>query len=154
MQELIVTEHYSLYERDMKNFECLVLPKLSMLFVRERFVGPESVLQFPDSDSSDSSDSSDGSDEVELSWITDSEASDNMHSDTDLNGSMDSKSNSEKSGSRNRETKLSFKGLDLSCITVLDRLHDGGIQLTRLGISLDFESQWVRLSINFPSRYG
>jgi len=34
--------------------------------------------------------------------------------------------------------------IDADEITVLDRLPDGGAHLTRLGLSLDFETQWVR----------
>ena len=35
-------------------------------------------------------------------------------------------------------------GNDPRVNTVLDRLHDRGAHLTRLGLSLDFETQWVR----------
>lgn len=36
-----------------------------------------------------------------------------------------------------------FRYHDKSLITVLDRLHDGGSHLTRLGLCLDLETQWV-----------
>lgn len=38
VQELIVTEHYSMYDDDLDNLDALRLPHLSMLFTRERTV--------------------------------------------------------------------------------------------------------------------
>lgn len=38
VQELFITEHYSVYDRLLDNFDLLKLPQLSMLFTRERTV--------------------------------------------------------------------------------------------------------------------
>jgi len=42
IEELIVTEHYGMYDEGLDNFELLRLPRLSTLFIREKTVGKRS----------------------------------------------------------------------------------------------------------------
>jgi hypothetical protein len=116
VQELIVTEHYGKYDRDLDNFRALNLPYLSMIATREMMV----------SDRADD----EGLWETESSEFSESESS---LSDT---ASWGSPSDGDSSPSNPRPDK--------SIISILDRLGRGASQLTRLNLGLDFETQWVR----------
>lgn len=92
VEELLVTNHYSMYDKDLNNFDRLELPHLSMLLVRE---------------------------------MTD----------------------------RERSTERGWRGIDpvskkqihlrRNIVTALDRLPDNVTHLTRLGICIELETQWV-----------
>lgn len=115
VQELIVTEHYGKYDRDLDNFTVLDLPHLSMIVTRECMV-------------------SDRVDD-ESSWETaSSEFSESESSlpDTDFWGSPSES-----------DSSLSNLRTDKSIISILDRLGRGASQLTKLSLCLDLETQWV-----------
>jgi hypothetical protein len=102
VQELFVTEHYSMYDELLDNFDLLKLPQLSMLFIREMTVR---TLEHEDA------------------WSD----IDSLESDVDLE----------------LPELTSQIMLDRSVITVLDRLYDQGANLTRLGLCVQLETQWV-----------
>ncbi|KUJ24634.1 uncharacterized protein LY89DRAFT_776708 [Mollisia scopiformis] len=118
VQELLVADHYSMYDTDLHHFSLLNLAGLSMLYVREVFVkkmGEEDEWEDIDSDT------------------------DAFGSDDDEDMSVDVEPSEEKS-----------EIVDKSKMTVLDRLPDGGTQLSRLALSLEFEDQWARFSTHLP----
>jgi hypothetical protein len=115
VQELIVTEHYGKYDRDLDNFTALNLPHLSMIVTREWMVLDEA--------------------DDESLWETESsEFSESESSPSDTH-SWGSPSESDSSPSNPRPDK--------SIISILDRLGRGASQLTRLNLCLDLETQWV-----------
>jgi hypothetical protein len=114
VQELIVTDHYGTYDAGLENFNALNLPHLSMLSIKEEY------SQKPDSEDEWSDVDSDDS---------------QVDSRPDLSEGVTATTDSNAESSPN---------VDRSIRTVLDRLHDGGSNLTRLCLDLDFETQWVR----------
>jgi hypothetical protein len=128
VQELIVTDHYSITDKGLNQFFKLPPSQLSMLWTREKY---------PYQSSSYGSDWSDTDSSVD-DW-------------SDLDSSTSDSSPSEMSTSQlshldliqSDALKLSASNLDKTVMTVLDRLPDGGSHLTRLCIALDFETQWV-----------
>jgi hypothetical protein len=152
VQELIVTHHYTMYSDDLDEFDRLNLPNLTMLFTSEG-----TVAKRDDDDGwTDTSSSVDDSTEaIELGIdSSDSESSDANSEERDSSDSSDSESSDANSEERDSsDIRLSesnesncpphSRNYDRSVITVLDRLHDGGAQITGLRICLDFESQWV-----------
>jgi hypothetical protein len=121
VRELIVTESYSYKEHGINQF--FNLPAgLSMLHTRDSFpygwrVGSDSEWSDTDSSISDSSDSESASSQLPQMQM-----------------------------SRYQSLERITLDLDRPVMTVLDRLPDGGSDLTRLSISLDFETQWVSTS--------
>ena len=134
VQELVVTHHYTMYSDDLAEFDRLNLPNLTTLFTSEGTVPKRDDDDvWTDTDSS----AEDLTDAIELGIdSSDSESSDANSEERDSFDIKSSESNESNSQSRPRN-------YDRSVITVLDRLHDGGAQLTGLRICLDFESQWV-----------
>jgi hypothetical protein len=129
VQELIVSFAYTMYDDDLDEFDRLRLPKLTMLYTSEAHVAKQ--------DDDDA-------------WTD---------ADTDSSGSEPS---SIHPGDRDSSHILSSELIepdpqsrpriyDRSVITVLNRLHDGGAQLTALRICLDFESQWVSIFICYQN---
>jgi hypothetical protein len=92
VQELLVTEHYSMYDKGLGNFDILKLPQLSMLFTREM--------------------------------------TDCQHLNTHGWQGIDSESREQIHVTR-------------KAITTLDRLPDNIANLTRLGLCIELENQWV-----------
>ena len=118
VQELIVTHHYGKWDPDLKNFNALKLPNLTMLFTPENF-----LLE---------SDTREGSSDVASPGSQDSFGSQDAL-DFELS---------------DRQTNLTPENTRLldfwTNATVLDRLHDGGSKLSELYLDLRFETQWVR----------
>jgi hypothetical protein len=129
VQELIVTNRYVPWDAELNNFNLLDLPHLSMLYTGE-------VILFE-------SHPNDSSSDVASIWSQDS-----FGSDIDLR--------SQSSGGRLANLELESQALteavpDLITNTVLDRLHDGGLELSRLYVDLNFETQWVgKFSLFLP----
>jgi len=92
VQELLITEHYSMYDNALGNFDILELPQLSMLFTREM-----TISEHPNT----------------RGWR-------GINSDT-------------------REQIY----VDKYRITTLDRIPDNIANLTRLGLCIELENQWV-----------
>lgn len=139
VQELMVTHHYTMYDDGLDEFNNLNLPNLTMLFTSESTVGTRN------------------GDDV---W-TDTDSS--VEDSTDATGlGVDSESSDVNSEERNSDiispdsnepnSRFRLLGYDRSVISVVDRLHDGGAQLTRLGICLDLETQWVRVILSLRWR--
>lgn len=124
LQELIVTDHYSINDEDLVEF--FDLPSgLSMIWTREKHPWDASPSRYNDSDSD--------SDE----WTDiDSDESSSELSDSDLDHPF------------YRSTPTQNPSLPRKIATVLDRLPDGGSHLTRLCLALDFEVQWVRIPLS------
>jgi hypothetical protein len=116
VQELIVTEHYSAYDPDLENFDVLRLPQLSMLFVREMSVPRRT---------------SGGGGGNGLGWGSD-------HPILPLPGICSLTNDA-------RPEEALPPQLDPFIMTVLDRLHDNGAQLIRLGLCLDMKTQWASI---------
>ena len=130
VQELIITDHYGMYDGGLDEFNALTLPRLSMLFTREM-----TVSKRVPGDSESDIDSSVGfsdSDSDSNSWL---EMESDGVEDEDLMASALSGSQPSK--------------VDKSVMTVLDRLYDSGSQLTRLGLCLDLETQWVSTNSSY-----
>jgi hypothetical protein len=130
VQELIVTDHYSIDDEGLDEF--FNLPsRLSMLWTREKHPSVRTYISnHTDSDWSDTDSS-----------ISDTERSESLESleSTDLRWpAMDP-------SLFNHSNAIACK-LDKTVMTVLDRLPDGGSHLTRLCTALDFETQWVRIN--------
>jgi hypothetical protein len=128
VQELFITDHYSMHHPELDNFYVLTLPQLSTLYVREVYV--EKAAEDDEWEDTDSSIYS--SDDISF----DAELSDAEPSDVEL----------EPSNVKHSATPTAARSvvsMDRSVITVLDRLPDGGSQLTRLALCIIFENQWV-----------
>jgi hypothetical protein len=146
VEELIVTDHYGMYDDDLDYFEYL-LPRLSMLFVREMTIARRSGDEaWSDTDSSvtDSSEAEITSEtgtilEVESLLIPQIHLKPRTLSMAGTPSQAGLRSDSETPS----EARNPYKELDRSIITVLDRLDENGAQLTKLGLCLDFETQWV-----------
>jgi hypothetical protein len=91
IKDLIITDLYSPYDKDLDHFDPLEDVHLSMLFVQSKPGNKRELDNW--------------SDRITNTWDT--------------------------------------ARIDADVITVLDRLPDGGAHLTRLGLCLDFGSQWV-----------
>jgi hypothetical protein len=156
IQELIVMDQYNLNDKSLNEFSKLPL-QLSMIWTREwhpwrRLIHNDeddwtdtdsSVSDWTDIDSSDESDL--GPDADESDSDPDSDSSDAQLADlhpaqpapllsTTLAQSQPNPLNPTASNS------------DKQLLTVLDRLPDGGSHLTKLSISLDFQTQWVSVN--------
>jgi hypothetical protein len=141
VQELIITDHYGMYDDDLDNFRFLSLQNLSMLFIREMTVSKRNEDDFwSDTDSSvtDSSEAETTSGE-ESSSEPEARSRARTLSEAETSSQAGSISESEISS----EAGTPYSELDRSIITVLDRLSDNGAQLTRLGLCIDLETQWV-----------
>ena len=152
VEELIVTDHYAFYASDLKQFDLLRLPNLTYVFTREITAEREpDIWSVTDSESG-----------LEFEW--DSELESGMESEDELETQPETQSASGTIASSDvvantdaAENDLEPGGAsDLECdllsvqplrgsqtITVLDRLHDGGASLKRLGICLDLNNSWV-----------
>lgn len=130
VQELIVTDHYSIDDEGLDEF--INLPsRLSMLWTREKHPSVRMYISnHTDSDWSDTDSS-----------VSDTEGSESL----DLLESTDSQWPAVDSSLFSRSNAIACK-LDKTVMTVLDRLPDGGSHLTRLCTALDFETQWVRIN--------
>lgn len=154
VEELIVTDHYGMYDDDLDYFEYL-LPRLSMLFVREMTIARRSGDEaWSDTDSSvtDSSEAEITSEtgtilEVESLLIPQIHLKPRTLSMAGTPSQAGLRSDSETPS----EARNPYKELDRSIITVLDRLDENGAQLTKLGLCLDFETQWVQFSSHLPN---
>ena len=128
-----------------------------MLFVQEwdcprrpkHFIGMEDPDEEPrdwsePSDSESSDTDSPGSESAGSgSAVSDPEVSDSE--DTDSNNTDSAAAEPSEIDQLDTDYNMRrdpFRYYDKSRITVLDRLHDGGSHLTRLGICLDLETQW------------
>jgi hypothetical protein len=129
VQELIVTDHYYLYDHGLREFGKLPLSQLSMLWMREKYPPPPSRWDGSDWSDTDSS----ASDWTDIDSST-SDQSETESLDTDASGRNSIQGEAPK--------------LDRRVMTILDRVPDGGSHLTRLCMALDFEAQWVRTKIS------
>ncbi len=115
VQELLVTDHYNMRDSEgMGRFSTLNLPRLSMLYVREMWI--EKTTDEDDWEDTDM-DASDSDDLANVPVNFDSSEQESSQSTPDL--------------------------ADSSLSTVLDRLPDGGLHLTRLALCIIFEDQGV-----------
>lgn len=145
VQELIVTDQYSINDTGLNEF--FNLPSsLSMMWTRERlpwrWVTRTEGDEWTDTDSSMSD------------WTdTDSSASDQSASES--SGSQLAHLDPSQPGPLNHTTPdpsqpspsiPTASNMDKRIMTALDRLPDGGSHLTRLCISLDFDTQWVSVN--------
>lgn len=129
VQELIVTDHYKRTDWGLENFDALFRPQLSMLFTLEIAVSSrEANDDMADTDSSDS-------------W-------------TNTNSSEYWEENVSDQSLADNNSEVDRKKPHKAAITVLDRLQDGGSHLSRLGLSLDFETQWVCFTSPFVPSIG
>jgi len=137
IQELIITHHYGMYDKDLHNFSHLLLPHLRALFVRE-------ISTRKRNDENDWSD-------INL-FDEESDSSTSAESDANTSDSADS-ANSESSNTNDQDSDSSSNSkitrLDKSTISVLDRIPDGGYNLEQLSLCLDLETQWVSLRSSF-----
>ncbi len=147
VQDFIVTQHYSMYDKDLDNYKFLCLPQLSMISLREMMVSKrdgDDAWSDTDSSITDFSEPENGSEAETKSRAKISPKSPTLPkagSPSEAETTLDAESMSEleyPSGAR-----IPYLELDRSTITVLDRLSDHGAQLTRLGICIDLETQWV-----------
>lgn len=141
VEELIVTDHYSLYDEEMDEWDALNLPNLSMLFTREITVPKRTAEDdWLDTDSSgtESSDTEMSDNELPDIDSLDLDSLDVKLSDIDSWGS----------DALNSDESSCLQGRSRSAMTVLDRLHDHGSHLEKLGLCLDFERQWVSSVFN------
>lgn len=147
VQDFIVTEHYSIYDEDLDNYKFLCLPQFSMLFLRERTVSrrdgddawsdtDSSITDFSEAESESVAETTSRAE----SWPK-SPTLPKAGSPSEAGTTSDAESTSEfESPCR---AGIPYLELDRSTITVLDRLSDHGAQLTRLGLCIDLETQWV-----------
>lgn len=151
VQELIVMDHYNLNDKGLNEFTKLPL-QLSLIWTREwhpwrRLIHNDeddwtdtdsSVSNWTDIDSSDESDLAPDPDESD----PDSDSSDAQLAD--LHPSQPAPLISTTSAQSQPNPLIpTTSNSDKQLLTVLDRLPDGGSHLTRLSISLDFQTQWV-----------
>ena len=147
LEELIVTEHYGMYDEDLDNFHLLELPQLSMLFIREMTVKERSGNEaWSDTDSS-VTDHSEA--DIEFEAETTPEAGNSSELEITLPPKTPSRISSPRP-SESRSDSESVSGIrpspanvTLPAMSVLDRLYEHDAQLTRLGLCLDLETQWV-----------
>jgi hypothetical protein len=147
IQDFIVTEHYSMYDKDLDNYRFLCLPQLSMIFLREMTVSrrdgddawsdtDSSITDFSEAESESVAGTTSGPESLQ-----ESPTLPNAGSPSEAETISDAESASEfESPSR---AGIPYLELDRSTITVLDRLSDHGAQLTRLGLCIDLKTQWV-----------
>ncbi|PVH77306.1 hypothetical protein DL98DRAFT_656853 [Cadophora sp. DSE1049] len=162
VEELIVTDHYAFYEAGLKQFNLLRLPKLSYVFTREVTVEREPGMWSDTDSDSDLEPVWDSDSESEVGSDPESEAASETVADAESGSGSDSGSGS-LSGSDTDELNT---GEDLESgleplvgqplrgsqtITVLDRLHDGGASLKRLGICLDLNNSWDHFATRLQS---
>jgi hypothetical protein len=141
VRELIITHHYGMYDRDLDLLKRLILPELTMLFVRERYVGKSTGEEdWSDTDT----------------WVTELSDEDLTESESNLSfsGPIDADSTEHALADSNslepdevdpERPAFVTEKLHPSTITVLDRLYDGGSKLKRLSLCLDLETQFVSL---------
>ncbi|KAH8670172.1 hypothetical protein BGZ60DRAFT_29778 [Tricladium varicosporioides] len=129
ISELIVTNHYGMYDEALNNFDALDLPNLSMIFVREWDVEKREHWDHSHDDADDYDDWSDQ--DTQMSLVV---AGTDVRDDDDLTIEIFEK----------------FSHEEKSIITVLDRLKGGGKQLTRLALCITLETQWVTCRGIFP----
>ncbi|KAK0128119.1 hypothetical protein ONS95_000102 [Cadophora gregata] len=139
VEELIVTDHNTCYDSGLRQFDLLRLPKLSYIFTREVFVDREPRL-WSDTDLGSGS-------EAEDFWETDSELDSEVESEEETglgsnSGSVSYELANSEDPKPEREPPVNPPLRGSQTITVLDRLHDGGVNLKRLGICLDFSNSW------------
>jgi hypothetical protein len=141
VQHFIVTEHYSMYDEDLDSYNLLCLPQLSMIFLREMvvpeqekkrawYMGGSSDMEILEAESES------------VAGITARAESWPESPTIPISRSPSAAERASELESRTR-ARISFEKLDRSTITVLDRLSDHGAQLTRLGLCMDLETQWV-----------
>ncbi|KAH7403117.1 hypothetical protein BKA64DRAFT_441460 [Cadophora sp. MPI-SDFR-AT-0126] len=138
VEELIVTDHYAFYESGLKQFDLLRLPNLSYIFTREVTAKKEpSTWSDTDSDSG-------------FETVSDSDSFSEAESEAESGSGPGSGSGSHTDELDTGEDPESEPEIILGqplrgsqTITVLDRLHDHGVNLKRLGICLDLENSWV-----------
>ena len=147
VQDFIVTEHYGMYDKDLDNFRFLRLPRLSMIFLREMMVSrrdgddawsdtDSSITDFSEAESESVAGTASGAES-----LPESPTLPKAGSPSEAETTSDAESTSEfESPSR---AWIPYLELDRSTITVLDRLSDHGAKLTRLGLCIDLETQWV-----------
>ncbi|KAH6673259.1 hypothetical protein B0J14DRAFT_592862 [Halenospora varia] len=121
ISELVVTNHYGMYDEALCNFDALDLPNLSMLFVRECNVETRDHWDYDQDDEDEHDDWSDESSQLSL-----------IAANTDVRDD----------DALEFEIPYKFDDEEKSVITVLDRLKDGGEQLTRLALCITLETQW------------
>jgi len=134
VQELIVTDHYGINDKGLNQFSKLPPTQLSMLWIREKY--PYASLSYEESDWSDTDSSSSDWSDVD-SWTSDQSTSESLVSQL-----------SHLDPAQSVALQSSTPKLDKTVMTVLDRLPDGGSHLARLCIALDFEIQWVSITLN------
>lgn len=157
VQELIVMDHYNLNDKGLNEFSKLPL-QLNMIWTREWH--PWRRLTYNDEDDWTDTDESvsdwtdiDSSDESDLDADSDESNSD-LDSDisnaqlTDLNPSQLAPLISTSAQSQPNPLISTASNSRKQLLTVLDLLPNGGSHLTRLSISLDFETQWVSVTIS------
>jgi hypothetical protein len=150
VQELIVTDHYGMYDDDLDNFRFLSLQQLSMLFIREMTIpkrNGDDIWSDTDSSVTDPS-------EVETMSGEDSssESETRPRARTSPEAETSSQAGTISESESSLEAGTSYSEFDRSIITVLDRLSDNGAHLTRLGLSMDLETQWVSNSMTWLSK--
>jgi hypothetical protein len=146
IEELIVTDHYSMYDDDLDYFEYL-LPRLSMLFVREMAIARRSGDEaWSDTDSS-VTDSSEAEITPETGTILEVESllipQIHLKPRTLSMAWTLSQAGLRSDSETPSEARNPYEELDRSVMTVLDRLDENGAQLTKLALCFDFETQWV-----------
>ncbi|KAE9368859.1 hypothetical protein N431DRAFT_470543 [Stipitochalara longipes BDJ] len=150
VEELIITEHYGMYDDDLDNFELLRLPRLSMLFIREMTVAERSG----DDAWSDTDSSSTDLSEAEISSNAETTSEAGGPSETQISLELRTLSlagtpPSVGSGSKLKpglEARNTHEEVSRPVMSILDRLYDNGAQLTRLGMCLDLGTQWAQFS--------
>jgi hypothetical protein len=152
VQELIVMDHYNLNDKGLNEFSKLPL-QLAMVWTREwhpwRLIHNDeddwtdtdsSVSEWTDVDSSEESDPDADLDESN----SDPDPDSSNAQLADLNPPQQTLSISTTSAQSQTDPLTSTaSNSHKQILTVLDRLPDGGSHLTRLSMSLDFETQWV-----------
>lgn len=120
VEELIVTYENVTSDRELNHFNYLNLPSLSMLFLRETAPGIKFSEPWRHRESKF----------LEKEGLTYAELAKSVQDEAEVfTVLLDSKSR--------------FVSLGRFTVSVLDRLPDGGASLTRLGLCLHFETQWV-----------
>jgi hypothetical protein len=149
IEELIVTDHYGMYDDDLDNFNLLRLPRLSMLFIREMTVAERS------GDDAWSDTESSATDRPEAETISDAETISEAGSSSNREIALGpgnqspayshSATESVSASEPASETQYMDQELSVPVMSILDRLYDNGAQLTKLGLCLDLETQWVNI---------
>ncbi|PMD38563.1 hypothetical protein L207DRAFT_568185 [Hyaloscypha variabilis F] len=150
IEELIVTDHYGMYDDDLDNFKLLRLPQLSMLFIREMTVAERSGEDAWSDTESSAPDLPEAETISDAETISEAGSSSNREialgpgnqSPAYSHSATESVSASEPAS----ETQHTDEELSLPVMSILDRLYDNGTQLTKLGLCLDLETQWAQFS--------